>query len=165
MERALLTVAFTDIVDATGHAARLGDGRWRDLLESHENVVRRVIEQFGGEEIKTVGDGFLVTFEGEPSKAVRCSRAMVEGVSELGIELRVGLHTGECEIVDGHVRGIAVHIAARVMAHAGSGEVLCSRTVRDLVAGAGFAFSDRGVHRLKGVPDDWQLYAAEVTPG
>ena len=163
-DRVVLTVVFTDIVDSTGTAARLGDKRWERLLAQHDEVVRSQLQRYRGSEVETTGDGFLATFDG-PARAIRAAAAMHTELAEHGLRIRVGLHTGECELVDGHVRGIAVHIAARVMAHAGAGEVLCSRTVRDLVAGAGFAFSDRGVHRLKGVPDDWQLYAVEVTAG
>jgi class 3 adenylate cyclase len=162
-DRVVLTVMFTDIVDSTGTAARLGDKRWERLLAEHDEVVRSQLQRFRGQEVETTGDGFLATFDG-PARAIRAAAALHAELAEYGLAIRVGLHTGECELVDGHVRGIAVHIAARVMAHAGAGEVLCSRTVKDLVAGAGFAFADRGVHRLKGVPEDWQLYAVDVVP-
>jgi class 3 adenylate cyclase len=159
--RAVLTVMFTDMVGSTELASRLGDRRWRLLLEEHNEVVRTALTRFGGREIDTAGDGFLITFDG-PARAIRAAAAIRAGLADEGIRIRVGLHTGECELVDGKVRGIAVHVAARVMALAQADEILCSRTVRDLVAGSGFAFDARGTHRLKGVPDDWQLYAAEL---
>jgi class 3 adenylate cyclase len=161
-DRAVLTVMFTDMVGSTELASRLGDRRWRLLLEEHNEVVRTVLVRFGGREIDTAGDGFLITFDG-PARAIRSAAAIRAGLADDGIQIRVGLHTGECELVDGKVRGIAVHVAARVMAHADADEILCSRTVRDLVAGSGYVFSDRGAHQLKGVPDVWQLYAVEVT--
>ncbi len=160
-DRAVLTVVFTDIVGSTELASRLGDRRWRLLLEQHNEVVRTVLARFAGREIDTAGDGFLITFYG-PARAIRAAAAIRTGLADDGIRIRVGLHTGECELVDGKVRGIAVHVAARVMAHADADEILCSRTVRDLVAGSGYVFRDRGAHRLKGVPDTWQLYAVEV---
>jgi class 3 adenylate cyclase len=125
-------------------------------------VVRAHLARFRGREVETTGDGFLATFEG-PARAIRAAAALRDQLAELGIRLRVGLHTGEVELADGHVRGIAVHIAARVLALAGPGQVLCSRTVEDLVAGAGFRFTDRGTHRLKGVPDDWPLCSVELS--
>jgi class 3 adenylate cyclase len=161
-DRAVLTVMFTDIVGSTELASRLGDRRWRRLLEEHNEVVRSTLPRFGGREIDTAGDGFLITFDG-PARAIRAAAAVRAGLADDDIRIRVGLHTGECELVDGKVRGIAVHVAARVMAHAEGGQILCSRTVKDLVAGSGFVFTDRGTHRLKGVPDDWQLYAVELT--
>jgi class 3 adenylate cyclase len=160
-DRAVLTVVFTDIVGSTELASRLGDHRWRRLLEEHNEVVRSNLARFGGKEIDTAGDGFLITFDG-PARAIRAAAAIRVGLAEQGIRIRLGLHTGECELVDGKVRGIAVHVGARVMAHAEADEILCSRTVKDLVAGSGFVFTDRGTHRLKGVPDDWQLYAVEL---
>ncbi len=160
-DRALLTVMFTDIVDSTARATELGDRRWRRLLDEHDAVVRANLARFRGREVETTGDGFLASFEG-PAAAIRAAVAIRRQVAELGLRLRVGLHTGECELIDGHVRGIAVHIAARIQALAEPDEVLCSRTVKDLVAGAGFCFSDRGAHRLKGVPDEWRTYAADV---
>ena len=147
---------FTDIVGSTELASRLGDHRWRLLLEEHNEVVRSTLARFGGKEIDTAGDGFLISFDG-PARAIRAAAAVRAGLAEQGIRIRVGLHTGECELVDGKIRGIAVHVAARVMAHAEGNEILCSRTVKDLVAGSGFVFTDRGIHQLKGVPDDWQL--------
>nr|WP_283956373.1 adenylate/guanylate cyclase domain-containing protein [Blastococcus sp. CCUG 61487] len=161
-DRVVVTVLFTDLVDSTARAAELGDRRWRRVREEHDDLVRANLARFRGHEVETTGDGFLATFEG-PARAIRAAAAMRADLAELGLRVRAGLHTGECEIVDGHVRGIAVHIAARVMALTGPDEVLCSRTVKDLVAGAGFRFADRGTHRLKGVPDEWPLYAVELT--
>src|SRR4051794_10275013 len=162
-DRVVLTVMFTDIVDSTATASRLGDRRWEHLLAEHDEVVRGALARFRGREVETTGDGFLATFDG-PARAIRAAAAMHADLAEHGLQVRVGLHTGECEIAGDHIRGIAVHIAARVMALAGGGEILCSRTVKDLVAGSGFTFADRGTHSLKGVADDWQLYAAEVAP-
>jgi class 3 adenylate cyclase len=158
-ERALATVLFTDIVDSTRTAAELGDQRWRDTLESHQRVVRDALSSFEGREVKSTGDGFLATFDG-PGRAIRCARTILGSSAAVGVGVRAGLHTGECEVMGEDIGGIAVHIAARVSAQAGSGEVLVSRTVKDLVAGSGIQFEDRGVHTLKGVPDSWQLYAA-----
>ncbi len=158
VQRAMLTVLFTDIVDATGHAARLGDGRWRDLLSTQESTVRGVITRFGGHEVKTIGDAFLVTFDGPPSSALRCARAICEAVRALGIELRAGLHTGECEIIGDDVGGMAVHIAARVAALAHPGEVLASGTAYGTVVGSGLDFEWRGDHELKGVPGRWPIF-------
>ena len=160
-DRAVLTVMFTDIVGSTELASRLGDRRWRLLLEEHNAVVRAALARFSGEEIDTAGDGFLITFDG-PARAIRAAAAIRTGLADDGIRVRVGLHTGECELVDGKVRGIAVHVAARVLAHAQADEILCSRTVRDLVAGSGYVFGDRGAHQLKGLQDTWQLYAVEI---
>lgn len=162
-QRTLLTVMFTDIVDATGHARRLGDGRWRDLLANHDALVRSEIERFDGREVKTVGDSFLVTFSGAPSRAVRCARGITEGVRELDIHVRIGMHTGECELIGDDVGGMAVHIAARVQALATAGEVLLSGTTCGTVVGAGFEFEDRGLHTLKGVPGMWPLFALSVS--
>jgi class 3 adenylate cyclase len=160
-DRVLATVLFTDIVDSTRRAAELGDRRWHRLLDDHQEVVRRHLARFGGREVKTTGDGFLAAFDG-PAKAIRAADAIRTGLAELRLEIRVGLHTGEVELFDDDIGGIAVHIAARVMATAGAGEIVCSRTVKDLVAGAGYAFTDRGTRTLKGVPDSWQLYAVEL---
>jgi class 3 adenylate cyclase len=157
--RELLTVLFSDIVDSTGHAARLGDAPWRDLLGAHQAAVRREIERFGGREVKTLGDAFLIAFEGAPSHAVRCAQAVVRAVRALGLEVRVGLHTGECEVMGGDVGGMAVHIAARVAALARPGEVLASGTTYGTVVGAGLRFDDRGMHALKGVHGRWPLFA------
>jgi class 3 adenylate cyclase/pimeloyl-ACP methyl ester carboxylesterase len=159
LARALLTVMFTDIVDATARAASLGDGRWRDLLADHDARVREQLVRFGGREIKTVGDGFLVTFDGPPSRALRCASAIAASARELGVEVRVGIHTGECELIGKDVGGMAVHIASRVNALAASGEVLVSGTVFGTVVGGPFAFDDRGFHELKGVPGRWPLFA------
>ena len=157
--RALATVLFTDIVGSTEKAAELGDAPWKDLLAEHDVVVRRALAGHRGTEIDRTGDGFLVTFDG-PARAVRCARDIAEEVGRLGIEIRAGCHTGEIELVDGGIRGIAVHIAARVMALAGPSEVLVSSTVRDLVGGSGLSFEERGTHELKGVPGEWRLFAA-----
>jgi len=158
-ERALATVLFTDIVGSTETATRLGDAAWRDLLELHNTVVREHIERYQGKVVGTQGDGFLATFDG-PARAIRAAQEITRAVATLGIEIRAGLHTGEIELVADDVAGLAVHIGARVASLAGPGEVLVSRTVKDLVAGSGIAFDDRGTHRLKGVPDEWQIYAA-----
>jgi class 3 adenylate cyclase len=158
-DRVLATVMFTDLVGATERAAQLGDQRWRDLLASHHRLVRRSLERWQGREIKTMGDGFLATFDG-PGRAIRCARAIAEQTrDELDAEVRAGLHTGECELIGSDVGGIAVHIGARVGALAGAGEVLVSSTVKDLTAGGGIAFEDRGAYTLKGVPGDWRLFA------
>jgi class 3 adenylate cyclase len=158
-DRVLATVLFTDIVGSTERASELGDRRWHDLLERHNAVVRRALSRFRGREIDTAGDGFLATFDG-PARAVRCARSIVEGVRQLDLEVRAGLHTGECEIAGGDVRGIAVHIGARVAALAGPGEVLVSSTVKDLVAGSELRFEDRGEQALRGVRGTWRLFAA-----
>jgi class 3 adenylate cyclase len=158
VDRVLATVMFTDIVDSTAHASRLGDGRWRKLLAEHNDVVRSALARWRGTEVKTIGDGFLATFDG-PARAVHCAHDIVTNVSPLGLKVRTGLHTGECELVGDDVAGMAVHIGARVMAHAQAGEVLASSTVKDLVVGSELRFEDRGAHALKGVPDKWRLYA------
>jgi len=157
-DRVLATVLFTDIVDSTRRAAELGDRRWRDLMARHEAIVRDRLARFRGHEVKTLGDGFLSRFDG-PARAIRCAAAIRDAVLPLGLEVRAGLHTGEVDVVDDDVHGIAVAIAARVAATAAAGEVIVSRTVRDLVAGSGIEFEDRGTHDLKGVADDWHLYA------
>ena len=157
-DRVLATVLFTDIVGSTQRAAEVGDRGWRDLLEDHHAVVRSELSRFRGREIDTSGDGFFATFDG-PARAVKCACAIVDGVKPLDLEVRAGLHTGECELIGEKVGGIAVHTCARVAASAGPGEVLVSRTVRDLVAGSGIQFEDRGTQRLKGIPDEWQLFA------
>ena len=157
VDRVLATVMFTDIVGSTERAAELGDGRWRELLERHEAIVRKQLERHRGREVKTTGDGFLATFDG-PARAIGCARAIVDTVQPLGIEIRAGLHTGELEMMNGDVGGIAVHTGARVSARAEAGEVLVSSTVKDLVAGSEITFEDRGVHELKGV-GEWRLYA------
>ena len=157
-DRVLATVLFTDVVGSTETATRLGDRAWRALLDRHHEVVRRELARWRGREIDTAGDGFLATFDG-PARAIRCAVAATEGVHELGLQLRAGLHTGEVEIVGEDVRGIAVHIGSRVSALAGPDEVLVSRTVADLVAGSGIVLSDRGEHELKGVAGTWRVYA------
>jgi class 3 adenylate cyclase len=154
----LFTLLFTDIVGSTERAAELGNRGWRELLERHHALVRRELTRFRGEEKDTAGDGFFATFDG-PARAIRCAQAIVQDVRELGLDLRAGVHTGECELHDAKVAGIAVSIGARVAAMAGPGEVLVSQTVKDLVAGSGLDFDDRGAHVLKGVPGEWKLYA------
>jgi pimeloyl-ACP methyl ester carboxylesterase len=158
-DRMLATVLFTDIVDSTRTAADLGDSRWREALERHQRTVRDALGSFRGREVKSIGDGFMATFDG-PARAIECARAILDAPDPIGIRIRAGVHTGECEVMGDDIGGIAVHIAARVSALAGAGEVLVSRTVKDLVAGSGIEFADRGAHELKGVPDTWQLYAA-----
>ena len=160
IDRVLATVLFTDIVGSTERAAALGDRAWRALLDTHHRIVRQELERHRGREVKTIGDGFLATFDG-PARAIRCACAIREGVRPLGIEIRAGLHTGECELMDDDVGGIAVHIGARVAASAGPAEVVVSRTVKDLVAGSGLRFVDRGTHDLEGVPGEWRLFAVE----
>jgi class 3 adenylate cyclase len=159
-ERMLATVLFTDIVGSTDRAAEVGDRAWRELLDRHDAMVRDRLERFRGREVKTVGDGFVVTFDG-PARAVRCAQEIVEGVDDLGLVVRCGLHTGECELLDGDVRGIAVHIGARVSALARGGEVLVSSTVKELVVGSELRFEDRGAHELRGVPGEWRLFALQ----
>jgi class 3 adenylate cyclase len=156
----LATVLFTDIVGSTEKAAALGDRRWRDLLDGHHSTIRRNLARFRGNEIKSTGDGFLATFDG-PARAVRCACAIVDEIRLLGIQVRAGLHTGECEMSDNDVSGIAVHIGARVTSLAGASEVLVSSTVKDLVAGSGLRFGDRGNRSLKGIPGEWHIYAVE----
>jgi pimeloyl-ACP methyl ester carboxylesterase len=159
-DRILATVLFTDIVESTAKAIELGDRQWRRLLERHNTLVRRELLRFRGREIDTAGDGFLATFDG-PGRAIGCACAIVDGVRELGLSVRAGLHTGECEMADGKVAGIAVHTGARVAAQAAANEVLVSNTVKDLVAGAGIKFTDRGAHELKGIPGEWRLFAVD----
>jgi class 3 adenylate cyclase len=156
--RALTTVLFTDIVSSTEHAALLGDSRWREVLVAHERMLRREVEAVGGRIVKLIGDGSLSTFDG-PARAIRCAERICILAGELGVQIRAGLHTGECEAIDDDVAGMAVHIAARVSARAGGGEVLVSRTVRDLVTGSGIGLRSRGEHELKGVPGSWELFA------
>jgi class 3 adenylate cyclase len=157
-DRVLATVMFTDLVDSTTRASELGDRRWRDLVEEHDRLVRSRLEHYRGREVKTLGDGFLATFDG-PGRAIRCASDLRDGVRRLGLELRAGLHTGECQVAGDDIRGIAVNIGARVGATARPGEVLVSQTVKDLVAGSGLDFEDRGEHELKGVPGSWRLYS------
>jgi class 3 adenylate cyclase len=158
-QRLLATVVFTDIVGSTKRARALGDQRWRELLDLHDQAARRLIEQAGGRLIKSTGDGILAVFDG-PGRAIRCALALQAELHQRGIEIRAGLHTGELDLRGDDVGGIAVHIGARIMAAASPGEVLVSRTVRDLVTGSDIAFQDRGAHTLKGVGDQWQLFAA-----
>jgi class 3 adenylate cyclase len=156
-ERVLATVLFTDIVGSTEHAAQIGDRAWRNVLDRHHAIVRELLDRFRGREIKTLGDGFVATFD-RPAGAVRCAQEIAEQVGALGLSVRCGLHTGECELLDGDVGGIAVHISARVNALARGGEVLVSSTVKDLVVGSDLDFDDRGTHELRGVPGEWRLY-------
>lgn len=160
--RVLSTVLFTDIVGSTAKAAELGDRGWRELLERHHSLVRRELTRYRGRELDTAGDGFFASFDG-PARAIQCARTIAEGVGELGLEIRAGLHTGECELLDNKVAGIAVSIGARVAAQASPGEVLVSQTVKDLVVGSGITFDDRGTQALKGVPGEWRLYAVAAT--
>jgi class 3 adenylate cyclase len=157
-DRMLATVMFTDIVGSTERAAQLGDRDWRGLLERHDDLVRRALNRHRGREVKRTGDGFLATFDG-PARAIRCAESIAEAMSTLGIEVRAGLHTGECEVMNGDLGGLAVHIGARVMNCAEAGEVLVSSTVKDLVVGSGIEFEDRGARELKGVPGEWRLFA------
>lgn len=159
-DRVLATVLFTDIVDSTKHAARLGDQRWRDLLDRHDDAVRDALGLFRGREVKTTGDGFLATFDG-PARAVRCARKVKDTAHSMGIEIRAGLHCGEMEMRRDDVGGLAVHVGARVAALAGAGEVLVSQTVKDLTIGSGLSFVDRGVQSLKGIPGEWRIYALD----
>jgi pimeloyl-ACP methyl ester carboxylesterase len=164
-DRILATIMFTDIVGSTERADQLGDRRWRDLLQDHHVIVRRELERFRGREQDTAGDGFFAAFDG-PARAIRCAQAATRAVNrELGIEIRAGLHTGECELMGAKLGGIAVHTGARVAALAGPGEVLVSRTVKDLVAGAGIEFVERGSHVLKGIPGSWELFAVSELDG
>jgi class 3 adenylate cyclase len=156
-DRVLATVMFTDIVDSTRRASELGDRRWRELLERHDELVRRKLDYWSGREIKTTGDGFLATFDG-PARAIQCAKAIAYDVNSLGVAIRAGLHTGECEVRGDDVAGMAVHIGARVGSLAGPGEVLVSSTVKDLVVGSGIDFADHGEHELKGVPGGWRVY-------
>jgi len=158
-DRVLATVMFTDLVASTERAAAIGDARWRELLVAHQTAVRRELARFRGHEVKTLGDGHLATFDG-PARAIRCGIAIAQSARASGLEVRVGLHSGEVELIDDDVGGIAVHIAARVGALAGPSEVLVSSTVKDLVAGSGIRFADRGTRRLKGISDEWRLFAA-----
>jgi class 3 adenylate cyclase len=157
-DRVLATVLFTDIVDSTRRAADMGDRDWHALLDAHDAVVRSQLSRFRGREVNTSGDGFLAMFDG-PQRAIRCAMAIRDAVQALGIEVRAGLHTGECEVRGDDIGGIAVHIGARVSALAGPNDVLVSSTLRDLVIGSGLDFDDRGAHELKGVPGEWRLFA------
>jgi class 3 adenylate cyclase len=157
LDTVLATVLFTDIVASTERATEQGDRRWRELLEAHYALVRQELVRFRGREVNTTGDGFLATFDG-PARAIRCACAISTGVQRLGLQIRAGVHTGECQLVEDQVGGIAVHTGARISALAGAGEVLVSSTVKDLVAGSGIQFEDRGTHVLKGVRDGWRLF-------
>jgi class 3 adenylate cyclase/pimeloyl-ACP methyl ester carboxylesterase len=161
-QRMLATILFTDIVDSTSRASEVGDGSWRKLLQAHDATVRREIARFRGNEVKSTGDGFLILFDG-PARAIHCAQAIMEGMGPLGINVRAGLHTGEVERTPTDVLGIAVHIAARVMDTAHAGEVMISRTVKDLVAGSGIQFDSAGEYSLKGVEEKWQLYKVRET--
>ncbi len=160
VDRILATVLFSDIVGSTSRASEMGDRRWRVLLDAHDRVIRDQIRRFRGKEIVTTGDGFVLSFDG-PARAIRCAQAMIEATGKLGVDIRVGLHTGECEVRGESLAGLAVHIAARVGAMAGTGDVLVSGTVKDLVVGSGIDFVERGEHELKGVPGSWRLYAVK----
>jgi class 3 adenylate cyclase len=160
-DRVLATVLFTDLVGSTERAVALGDAVWRDLLSSHRADVRRELGRFGGVELDTAGDGFFASFDG-PARAIGCAHAILASARERGLDVRAGIHTGECEREDGKLAGIAVHTGARICALADAADVLVSRTVKDLVAGSGIEFDDRGEHQLKGVPGKWQLYAARA---
>jgi class 3 adenylate cyclase len=160
-ERVLATILFTDIVGSTDLAARLGDAAWRELLARHHAIVRRELARFQGRELDTAGDGFFATFDG-PARAVFAAAALREPLKAIGIDVRAGLHTGECEVSDGKLVGIAVSIGARISSLAGPGEILVSSTVKDLVAGSGLRFTDRGNHQLKGVPQTWRVFALAV---
>jgi len=160
IDRVLTTVLFTDIVGSTHHAASLGDHKWRAVLDDHDRAVREQLRRFRGGEIKTTGDGFVASFDG-PARAIRCAGAIVEATGALGVSIRAGLHTGECDVRGDDLSGLAVHVAARVGAQADAGEVLVSGTVRDLVMGSGIEFDDRGEHELKGVPGTWKLFVVK----
>src|SRR2546423_4144569 len=158
-DRFLATVLFTDVVNGTARAAELGDRRWGELVERHHSMVRTELGRHRGVEVDTAGDGFFATFDA-PGRAVRCALAVREGVRDLGLEIRAGVHTGECQVIAGKTGGIAAIVGARVREHAEPGEVLVTSTVRDLTSGSGIRFEERGSHALKGVPRDWQLFAA-----
>jgi pimeloyl-ACP methyl ester carboxylesterase len=160
-DRVLATVLFSDIVGSTAKAAELGDKDWKALLGRHDSSVRRQLQRFRGREVKTLGDSFLVTFDG-PARAVRCAEGIIQDLQSLGLEVRAGIHTGEIEMIGDDIGGIAVHIASRIGAIAAAGEVVVSSTVKDLSVGSGIVFEDRGIHALKGIPDRWQLYAARA---
>ncbi len=159
-DRILTTVLFTDIVGSTRLAASLGDQRWRALLDAHDEAVREQFRRFRGTEINTTGDGFMASFDG-PARAIRCAKAIAEATEKLGVQLRLGMHTGECEVRGRDLGGLVVHIAARVRALAVAGEILVSGMVKDLVAGSGIEFEDRGEHELNGVPGSWKLFAVQ----
>ncbi len=160
MDRVLTTVLFTDIVGSTERAASEGDHQWRALLDAHDRAVRDELRHFGGREINTTGDGFVASFDG-PARAIHCAQAIIDRARSLGIELRTGLHVGECEVRGEDLSGIAVHIAVRIASLARPGDVLVSATLKDLIARSAIEFQDRGEHDLKGIPDPWHLYAVE----
>jgi class 3 adenylate cyclase len=162
VDRVLATVLYTDVVESTQRASELGDRRWREVLDAHDRIVRRALRESSGREVKTRGDGFLATFDG-PARAIHCAVKIRDGVGELGLKIRCGLHTGEIELRGDDIGGIAAHVGARIEALAEPGEILVSRTVRDLVAGSGIGFVDTGPHELKGVPDRWELYSVAAT--
>lgn len=162
-ERVLLTVLFTDIVGSTSVAAKLGDQRWKELLQRHDDAVRMELRRFDGTEVNTTGDGFLAAFQG-PTKAIQCAVAIRDRAAAMGLDIRAALHTGECQRCGNNLSGIAVHLASRLLDHAATGDVMVSRTVKDLVVGSGVAFEERGEANLRDVPGSWQLYAASVTP-
>ena len=153
----MCTILFTDIVGSTRQLVERGDRAWADLLAAHNNAVRSELALYRGREVNNTGDGFVAIFDG-PARSIRCAQAIRDALRPIGVDVRMGLHSGECEIQDGAVSGLAVHIAARVSAAAQAGDIVVSRTVKDLVAGSGLGFADFGVHALKGVPDNWQLY-------
>ena len=156
--RALATILFTDIVGSTVRAAELGDRRWRELLGRHDAAIRRELRRFGGREVKSTGDGFLALFDA-PARAIRCAVSIRDALAAEGVQVRIGLHAGEVELRGDDVGGIAVHIGSRVLGTAEPGDVIASSTVRDLVAGSGIRFDDRGEHSLRGVPEPWRLFA------
>jgi class 3 adenylate cyclase len=161
VDRVLTTVMFTDIVGSTERASTLGDTRWRELLSRHDELVRAELAHHGGREIKTLGDGFLATFD-NPGRGIRCARAIAEALESLPIQVRIGLNTGECDMVGGDIIGLAVNIAARIGTIARAREVLVSSAVKDMVLGSGITFRDRGAHRIKGVPGWWRLYCVDA---
>jgi len=160
-DRVLATVLFTDLVGSTDLASRMGDRHWKELLDAHDRAVRQVINDGGGRIIKSTGDGVLATFDG-PGRAISCAADVRSALGDLGLQIYAGLHTGEIELRGDDIGGVAVHLASRLMTVAKPGEIICSRTVKDLVVGSGIHFDDRGTHALKGVPDEWQLYAVVV---
>jgi class 3 adenylate cyclase len=158
IDRVLTTILFTDIVGSTERAVRMGDRRWHELLDAHDSAVRGELERFRGQEVKAIGDGFLAAFDG-PARTIRCAQAITERAGDIGLEVRAGLHSGECEARGDDLAGVAVHIGARVGSLAGPSEVLVTSTVRDLVTGSGVEFNGRGRHQLRGIPGEWQLLA------
>jgi class 3 adenylate cyclase len=161
VDRVLTTLVFTDIVQSTRRAAELGERQWRDRLDAHDAFVRRQLQRFRGREVKAIGDGFLASFDG-PARALQCAAAIADGARSLGLEIRAAVHTGECEVRGDDLAGLAVHAAARVLSHAGPGEVVASSTVKDLVAGSAIRFTEHGEHELAGVPGRWRLYRVAV---